>query len=193
MSSSRKITVANGQAIPIVGQGNVCLNPSLLAQQVLYVPSLSTNLLSVHKLAQSLNCCVIFSPHDCVFQDLATRKIIGTAKALNGLYYLQGSSEPPVGDQSILNYSSSLLTSTRSNIWLQHFRLGHPHFLLLKFMFPNVFKGVDITDFHCDVCELSKHHRVPYVISNKLSLSPFSLVHFDVWGPSRVPNCSGVK
>ena len=47
--------------------------------------------------------------------------------------------------------------------------------------------------FHCDVCEVSKNHRVPYAISNKLSLSPFSLVHSNVWGPSRVPNCSGAK
>jgi len=32
--SSRKITVANNHIIPIVGQGNVCLNPSLPVQHV---------------------------------------------------------------------------------------------------------------------------------------------------------------
>lgn len=66
ITSSRKITVASGRVVPIVGQGNVCLNPSLPAQRVLYVPRLSTNLLSVHKLTQILNCRVIFSPHDCI-------------------------------------------------------------------------------------------------------------------------------
>jgi len=60
-------------------------------------------------------------------------------------------------------------------------------------MFPDLFKGVDINIFHCDVCELSKHHQVFYAISNKLSSSLFSLVHYDVWWPSRVPNCSGAK
>lgn len=126
------------------------------------------------------------------FQDLATTKIIGAAKALNGLYYLQRSSEPPVGDQPSLTYSS-LLTSTQFDIWPQHFRLGHPPFPLLKTLFLNLFKGVDVSFFHCDVCELSKHLQVPYAISNKLSLFPFSLMHSDVWGPSTVPNCSGAK
>ena len=65
--SSRKITLANGHTFPIVGQGKVYLNHVFQVQHVLYVPSLSTNLLSVHKLTQDLNCRVIFSPHDCVF------------------------------------------------------------------------------------------------------------------------------
>lgn len=72
--SSRKIIVANGHTFPIVGQGNVCLKPSLPVQHVLYVSSLSTNLLSVHKLTQDLNYSVIFSPNACVFNDLATGK-----------------------------------------------------------------------------------------------------------------------
>jgi len=98
ITCSRNIRVANGQAIPILGQGNVCLNHSLPAQHVLYVPSLSTNLLSVHKLTQSLKCRVIFSPNDCALQDLATRKMIGVVEALNGLYYLQRSIKSPTGD-----------------------------------------------------------------------------------------------
>ena len=60
-------------------------------------------------------------------------------------------------------------------------------------MFPNMFQGLDVTNFHYDVCELSKYHRVSYDVSNKLSLFPFFLVHSDMWGLSKVPNCSGAK
>ena len=67
INSSRKITVANGQSVPIIGQGKVCLNLVFQVQDVLYVPSLSTNLLSIHKLTQDLNRRVIFSPYDCMF------------------------------------------------------------------------------------------------------------------------------
>jgi len=82
---------------------------------VLHVPSLSTNLLSVHKLTQDLNCHVIFSSHICVFQDLAMEKMIGVAKAQNGLCYLQGNYEPSTGAQPIMAYSSQS-TSTKFNI-----------------------------------------------------------------------------
>ena len=66
ITDSRKIIVANCQTIPIVGQGNVRLNPSLPAQHVLYVPRLSTNLLSVDKLTQSLKCSEFLTSWLCV-------------------------------------------------------------------------------------------------------------------------------
>jgi len=43
------------------------------------------------------------------------------------------------------------------------------------------------------VCELAKHKRVPFPISNKISPSPFVLVYTDVWGPSNIPNISGAR
>ena len=67
MSVSKKITVANGNTIPIASQGNVIFNSSLPIQQVLHVPNLSNNLISVHQLNKNLNCHVIFSPHTCEF------------------------------------------------------------------------------------------------------------------------------
>ena len=40
------------------------------------------------------------------------------------------------------------------------------------------------------MCELAKHKRVTFPVSNKMSTFPFYLVHTDVWGPSDVPNIS---
>ena len=38
-----------------------------------------------------------------------------------------------------------------------------------------------------------QHHRVPFPIRNKKETSPFSLIHTNVWGPSRILNISGSR
>ena len=47
-------------------------------------------------------------------------------------------------------------------------------------MFPHLFKGLDISDFHCDICELAKHTCVSCPINNKRSSQPFHLIHRDI-------------
>ena len=92
------------------------------------------------------------------------------------------------------NLSVSFLShSNKDIIWLHHLRLGHPSFRVLKVMFPSLFKGLDIADFHCDICEFAKHTRVSFPISNKRSSHPFHLIHSDIWGPSTVPNVTGAR
>jgi len=89
LSYNQHITVANGYNTPITGRGNIHLQPSFSLKNVLHVPNLSNNLLSIHKITQDLNCAVTFFLSHCVFQDLATGKTIGLAKEQDELYYLQ--------------------------------------------------------------------------------------------------------
>ena len=121
---------------------------------------------------------------------MGTGRRIGAAKEQNGLYYV----DHDVAKENQLNLvCSSQNKPNTDEIWLHHFRLGHPPFRLLKTMFPSLFSGLDGSVFHCEVCEISKHHCVSFPVSNKFSSIPFSLVHSNVWGPSQVPNCSGAK
>ncbi|KAJ9690830.1 hypothetical protein PVL29_013135 [Vitis rotundifolia] len=60
-------------------------------------------------------------------------------------------------------------------------------------MFPHLFQGLDVFEFHCETCELAKHTCVSFPISNKRSSHPFHLIHSDIWGPSTVPNVFGVR
>jgi len=46
-----------------------------------------------------------------------------------------------------------------------------------------LFKNLSVESLHCEVCELVKHKCVPFPIIDKMSPSPFFLVHTDVWGP----------
>jgi len=189
--STRKITVADETTTTVAGVGDIHITPSLVLKNVLHVPKLSTNLMSIQKLTKDLNCHVTFYPSYCDFQDQDSGRRIGRAKEKDGLYYLEISTTPSMIKT---NLSSSFLSSSNKDvIWLHHFRLGHPSFAVLKIMFPSLFKGLDIETFHCDICEYAKHTRVSFPIRNKRSSSPFYLIHSDIWGPSTVPNVSGSR
>ena len=74
---------------------------------------------------------------------------------------------------------------------LWHRRLGHPTFGLLQFLFPSLLSNKNVSTFRCEDCELGKHHRTSFYPSNNKSSVPFSLIHSDVWGPSRVVALKG--
>ncbi|RDX96282.1 hypothetical protein CR513_21082, partial [Mucuna pruriens] len=74
------ITTANGDHVPIVGSGNVQLQSSLSLHNVLHVPKLVNNLISIHRLIQDWNCSVTFFRSHCVIQELTMGKMIGIAK-----------------------------------------------------------------------------------------------------------------
>lgn len=76
-------------------------------------------------------------------------------------------------------------------IWLWYRHLGHVSFGYLKRLFPSLFLEIDIWNFKCDVCELSKSHRTTFPLSLNKNLVPFMIVHYDVWGPSIVPTIRG--
>ncbi|RDX99827.1 hypothetical protein CR513_17069, partial [Mucuna pruriens] len=78
VSKNQLIIVANGDHIPIVGSGIVQLQSSLSLHNVLHVPKLANNLISIHRLIQDWNC-----------SKLTTRRTIGVAKGQGELYYLQ--------------------------------------------------------------------------------------------------------
>ena len=58
-------------------------------------------------------------------------------------------------------------------------------------MFLGLFAKSDISGFRCDICELAKSHRASFPLILNKSLFPFMVIHYDVWGPSKVPTLSG--
>ena len=74
---------------------------------------------------------------------------------------------------------------------LWHRRLGHPAFSLLQFLFPSLLSNKNVSTFQCEDCELGKHHRASFYPSYNKSNVPFSLIHSDVWGASRVVALKG--
>ena len=66
-SRNKKIIVADGTVVVVVGQGNISLILELELKNVLHVPKLSTNLISIYQATKDLNCCITFYPTHCVF------------------------------------------------------------------------------------------------------------------------------
>ena len=59
-SSNRKIATADGSLTTVAGIGDVKISPSLILKNVLHVPRLTMNLISIQKLTQDLHCNVVF-------------------------------------------------------------------------------------------------------------------------------------
>ena len=88
---------------------------------------------------------------------------------------------------------SNVKTNNDSAILLWHYRLGHPNFMYLEKLFPSLFKNKMPKKFQCDICQFSKHTLSAYFKLPYKNSHPFSMIHNDIWGPSRVSNISGAK
>ncbi|XP_010424606.1 PREDICTED: uncharacterized protein LOC104709740 [Camelina sativa] len=100
-----------------------------------FMPTFTSNLLSVKKATTDLNCYTIFGPNSVHFQDIETGKILGEGDARGDLYVLENTSSSPSKCFSFM----SNLSNISSDVW--HARLGHPHARALELMLPNVLRS----------------------------------------------------
>ena len=177
-----RVKLADGSFTCVAGHGTVWLNDFFCLSIVLYVSSLSCNPLSISKVIVDLCCLVKFSPPYCIFQDQHSGRMIGRAKVFSGLYYFMCDLSTEVCCNVIVGSSSSL--HHRCQVILLHYRLRHPSFSYMRRLFPNLISNND--SFKCEVCLLAKHTRVSFPIQHYWPFRPFSLIHNDLWGPSRV-------
>lgn len=67
--------------------------------------------------------------------------------------------------------------------------LGHPSLDKLTLMVPHL---SHLMSLNCEARQLGKHVRVSFQSNdNKRSMSPFDIIHSDVWGPSHVSSILG--
>ena len=125
-------------------EGSVVLPGGLKLDNVLYVPQLTCNLISVTQLIDESNCVVQFTNNICVIQDQPTRKVIGAGERLDGLYFFRGVPQVKV-----------LTVDGDSSFELWHQRMGHPSEKILK-MIPAVSHSCKKNNKACDVCPRAK-------------------------------------
>ncbi|CAH9080868.1 unnamed protein product [Cuscuta epithymum] len=118
--------------------------------------------------------------------------MIGSAREEDGLYIFdEGTQSNKRGQRNACLQTVSF--SNNKELYLLHYRLGHPSFYYLKKVFPQLFINKDVSLFHCDMCALAKHHKNSYIPHSYKPTSPFTLVHSDIWGASRVPTIKGKR
>ncbi|XP_016558650.1 uncharacterized protein LOC107858495 isoform X3 [Capsicum annuum] len=113
---------------------------------------------------------------DLQYQDRKTGQTIDIGHESQGLYHLTASN----------SFTACSATYPPNLI---HKRLGYPSLSKLQKMVPSLYS---LSTLDCEPCQLGKHTRATFSRSiESCSEFIFSLVHFDIWGPSRVSSPLG--
>ena len=110
-------------------------------------------------------------------------KTIGNAKKCEGLYLLEVPSNPRKQTQFATSFSSFIFPDSSNkhiSVMLWHYRLGHPNFLYLKKLLPDLFEDVNSKFMQCEVCQLSKYVRNNFPVQGYQSSYPFAIIHSDI-------------
>lgn len=179
---SEPVLIANGSELEGVGRGEFPIvvkgRESLTVTNVLCVPDLTTNLLSISELVHGGK-IVVFDRLGCKILN-SDGGTIATASLRNGAYQLD-------------LHERCCLVKQNDNTKLWHRRFGHLNFrdmCKLKNQLVNGIKFIGELD-KCPECVLGKSHRKSFSSSESRSFNILELIHSDVCGPMQVSSFSG--
>ncbi|CAA0809131.1 Unknown protein [Striga hermonthica] len=115
-NGSDRVTVGNGDQLPITQSGSLFFSNSFYLRDVLVVPGMTKNLLSVSKLTSDLPVHVIFTDSSLRIQHKDSGNIIATGVRDSGLYRL---------DLAVKALAAHTSISRRASSAIWHSRLGH--------------------------------------------------------------------
>ena len=185
-----KIYVGNGAGLSISSTGSNSFyanKHTLVLKNILHIPRITKNLLSVSKFVKDNDVLIEFHPNVCLVKDRSSKKVLLQGALKKGLYEFglplkTTNGSRPTNDQSTHgNYSclssvhsfksnkcvNSLVNTatedTTSVLHMWHKRLGHPSSQIVK----SVMNQCQISfDFHnkllCHACQVSKSHKLPF-------------------------------
>lgn len=141
-----QIYAANGSSFLILHYGSSfpsCTMPSksLILNNLLHIPSITKNLISVSQFAKDNDVFSEFHPKFCYVKDRVSGQILLRRLLHEGLYQftITPSHKNNVSDANksqMLNVVSSVFHVNSVNLW--HKRLGHPHISVIQSVFKNV-------------------------------------------------------
>ena len=182
ITNSHSVLTAGGEVLDVEGSGPIRLAKCTL-KDVLHVPRLKMNLISLQQYVKDTGWRFILDDDDCFFCDKVTGKQIFTVKREAELLLLD--------EDQASNFSSAHLLRIVETLELLHRRMGHPAFEVLRRSFPSQCKNVDMRNFFCEACELAKHHRFSFKSYGERFLKPFERIHSDVRGPCHMQGLNG--
>lgn len=177
-SAVKEINTANNQKMKVEGVGDSQIHINghdIEIKNVLLVPNLSANLLSVSEMVKNKN-TVMFDKRGCIVLG-AENEILANAAVENGAYKLQSQTA-----------SCMLAKESSQDLLTWHRRLGHLNFNDLNKMKNGVIDGIQFNGSaeaikNCQVCLEGKQSRKPFKKGNKRREKLLELIHSDVCGP----------
>ncbi|KAG8482637.1 hypothetical protein CXB51_024435 [Gossypium anomalum] len=187
-SFSSRIRIGNGSLIETKGRGDVLISSSSgnkLITDVLYVPDIDQNLLSVGQLVEK-GYSLFFRSGSCVIEDSLGQEVVIVPMA-DKCFML---------DISQLERRAYLSQSDSAGLW--HKRLGHVNFrsldLLHKLRLVEDMIKVEPLEGVCDVYQLGKQARLPFLVDQAWrARGKLEMVHSDICGPMKTPSLIGSK
>ena len=160
---------------------------------MLRVPSIASNLASVHKIYHDNNCSCYFDANTLLIQALATGKVLYKGKSEGGVYPIYPHKAPKLLLPHKLCNSVKLSTSS----WqLWYSRLGYPNSQILRHLLQNngmsSNNSVNLGNSYIH-CLHGKMHRLPFPSFKFVANSPFELVLTDLWGLAPLDLVNGYK
>nr|KYP51540.1 hypothetical protein KK1_026567 [Cajanus cajan]KYP51568.1 hypothetical protein KK1_026596 [Cajanus cajan] len=189
-----QIHVGNGQGLHINSTGVTTFpspkNPNFhfALNNLLFVPSITKNLISVSQFSKDNSVFFEFHPSVCLVKSQDTKEILlqGSVSP-DGLYQfpalLPATSKQPVQCfQTATSPSVNIAGHKSVSFATWHSRLGHPNVDVMKLVFRNFniqsINNID-SDF-CSSCCLGKPHRLPSSLSKTVYTTPFELIFSDL-------------
>lgn len=180
------VTFGNGKSLPISLVGNSSFSKDIHLLDVLVVPHLTKNLLSISKLTNDYPVDILFSDSYFAIQNRLTKTILARGRVDHGLYILEH------GQKALLASLSSNKLKASFEVW--HSRLGHVSFDIISFLAKLGCFSVTLLlpkPYICSSCQLSKSKRLSFELNLKRSLHVLDLIHCDLWGASPVVSTKG--
>ena len=181
------IYTTNGSLMHVSHLGNIS-TVALSVSNVYQIPQLTHNLLSIGQLTE-LGFSLTFSSTGVVVHDSQTGQIVGTSCKVGRLFELIFLHLP---SSRLSAYAVSRKSTSSLALW--HSRLGHAFISRVKQLVSKGLLGsISNKSFDYMPCQFGKQTALPFNNSVSHALSPFDLIHSNVWGPSPITTQDGSR
>ena len=190
-SYSSVVKLGDGKLKKVEGKGTIAVNTNggnrKFIHDVLYVPSLSQNLLSVGQLLRK-GYSLLFDDGECTIYDKKHKLTVAkVGMSRNNVFPLSMPS----------NEKIALKCEHVDDSHLWHLRYGHLNYqglqLLKKRNMVVGLPSIQNNDRICEGCIYGKMHRLPFPKTAWRARAPLELVHSDICGPTRTPSLSNKR
>ncbi|KAK2972860.1 hypothetical protein RJ640_028388 [Escallonia rubra] len=161
-----EIHISDGSGLHISHIGHAKLrtpHTNFALNDVLCVPSINRNLISVAKFCQSNNVSLEFFPLYFLVKDLRTGAPLLRGENVNDVYCMSSLPVPQAHSTS------------KSPLIEWHQRLGHPSLLVLRSVLQSQKLESPVSSknsFHCNFCACNKSHKLPFDVNSFTSIGP---------------------
>lgn len=189
----QSIRIANNNLLKVECCGNISIKvitndgsmETIQVRNVLYVPELKTNLLSISKIIES-GCKILFNEHGCEIYN-QSNKLVAKAYLMNNTYQLKSCQSTEM---------QAMTAKSDDDIYLWHQRMGHLNFTDIN-KIPNCAEGVKLSpqkqNCVCITCLEGKQTRLPFPSEGSHAKELLELIHSDVCGPMKHVSIGGAR